>query len=131
MARRSVNELHLTGVPSQRTGQHVFASRAANDVIQAANEATSSPWVPIATGTLLGPLWGLGTWAEQHHEREELGADPNKAGFGDQRFASDPGPEWHGTPYSVAAHTNYWSYNNKAIKNMGSIIAENGILYAE
>ena len=76
-------------------GGHVYAMRAHNDIIGAAGAATQ--------------------WT--------LGPEPDTPGFGATDLQADPGPAWPlGLP-SVGAHSSYWSPGNKALLNMGSIIA--------
>ncbi|ORV56795.1 hypothetical protein AWC06_00855 [Mycobacterium fragae] len=76
-------------------GGHVYAMRAQNDIIGAAGAATQ--------------------WT--------LGPEPDKPDFGAIRLEAAPGP---GLPLglpSVDAHSSYWFPGNKALLNMGAIIA--------
>jgi hypothetical protein len=76
-------------------GGHVYAARAENDIIGAAGGATQ--------------------WT--------LGPEPDKQSFGAIHLQADPGPSWPlGLP-SIDAHSSYWSPENPALANMGSIIA--------
>ncbi len=76
-------------------GGHVYAMRAQNDIIGVAGEATQ--------------------WT--------LGPEPDKPEFGAVHLQADPGPAGpFGLP-SVDAHSSYWSPENKALRNMGSVIA--------
>jgi hypothetical protein len=76
-------------------GGHVYAMCAQNDIIGAAGAATQ--------------------WT--------LGPEPDKPGFGAIDLQADPGTAWpFGLP-SVDAHSGYWDPGNKALLNMGSIIA--------
>ncbi|EID17584.1 hypothetical protein MXEN_01035 [Mycobacterium xenopi RIVM700367] len=76
-------------------GAHVYATRAQNDIIGAAGTATQ--------------------WT--------LGPEPDKPDFGAIRLEAAPGPAGPlGTP-SVDAHSSYWNPGNKALLNMGTIIA--------
>ncbi|WP_307857281.1 alpha/beta hydrolase [Mycobacterium sp. SM1] len=77
------------------SGGQVYAMRAQNDIIGVAG---------IATEWTLGP-------------------EPDTPGFGAIRLQADPGPAGPlGVP-SVAAHSSYWDPGNKALLNMGAIIA--------
>ncbi|MBS4727644.1 hypothetical protein MSM1_04545 [Mycobacterium sp. SM1] len=77
------------------SGGQVYAMRAQNDIIGAAG---------IATEWTLGP-------------------EPDTPGFGAIRLQADPGPAGPlGLP-SVDAHSSYWDPGNKALLNMGAIIA--------
>jgi hypothetical protein len=52
-----------------------------------------------------------------------LGAEPTAPGFGATRLAADPGPAGAlGLP-SVNAHSSYWFGGNKALQNLGAVIA--------
>jgi hypothetical protein len=74
---------------------HVYAMRAANDVIGMGSVVTE--------------------WT--------LGADPMAPGFGAERLAADPGPHGPlGLP-GFEAHSSYWLGGNKALKNLGAVIA--------
>jgi hypothetical protein len=74
---------------------HVYAMRAANDAIGIGSVVTE--------------------WT--------LGADPMAPGFGAERLAADPGPHGPlGVP-SFEAHSSYWLGGNKALKNLGAVIA--------
>jgi hypothetical protein len=76
-------------------GGHVYAMRAENDIIGAAGGTTQ--------------------WT--------LGPEPDKQSFGAIHLQADPGPTWPlGLP-SIDAHSSYWSPENPALANMGSIIA--------
>lgn len=76
-------------------GGHVYAMRAENDIIGAAGGTTQ--------------------WT--------LGPEPDKQSFGAIHLQADPGPTWPlGLP-SIGAHSSYWSPENPALANMGSIIA--------
>jgi hypothetical protein len=76
-------------------GGHVYAMRAQNDII--------------------GLAGGTTQWT--------LGPEPDKPGFGAIDLQADPGPAWpFGLP-STDAHSSYWDPANKALLNMGSIIA--------
>ena len=76
-------------------GGHVYAARAENDIIGAAGGTTQ--------------------WT--------LGPEPDKQSFGAIHLQADPGPSWPlGLP-SIDAHSSYWSPENPALANMGSIIA--------
>ncbi|MDI3312990.1 MAG: alpha/beta hydrolase [Mycobacterium sp.] len=76
-------------------GAQVYAMRAQNDIIGVAG---------IATEWTLGP-------------------EPDDPGFGAIRLQADPGPAGPlGLP-SVAAHSSYWNQGNKALDNMGAIVA--------
>jgi len=74
---------------------HVYAMRAENDIIGAAG--------------------GVTQWT--------LGPEPDQPNFGAIRLEAAPGPSWPlGLP-SIDAHSSYWSPENPALANMGSIIA--------
>lgn len=76
-------------------GAQVYAMRAGNDVIGFGGVVTE--------------------WT--------LGADPTAPGFGATRLAADPGPPGPlGLP-SVDAHSDYWSDGNRALQNLGAVIA--------
>ncbi|MCG5431058.1 alpha/beta hydrolase family protein [Mycobacterium sp. MYCO198283] len=81
-------------------GGNVYATRAANDVIEVVG---SSP-VHVMTGGALGndPTW-----------------DP----FGAVELVAAPGPPSFLNLPSVAAHSSYWDEGNPALLNMGAIIA--------
>lgn len=51
------------------------------------------------------------------------GPDPAGDNFGAQVFASDPGTAGPLGTYSDAAHSEYWERDNKALENMGVVIA--------
>jgi len=75
-------------------GGHVYAMRAENDIIAAG---------------------GTTQWT--------LGPEPDKQSFCAIHLRADPGPAWAlGLP-SIDAHSSYWSPENPALANMGSIIA--------
>ena len=77
------------------SGGHVYAMRAENDIIGAAG--------------------GVTQWS--------LGPEPDQPNFGAIRLQAAPGPAWPlGLP-SIDAHSSYWSPENPALANMGSIIA--------
>jgi hypothetical protein len=76
-------------------GSNVYAMRAANDMIGMGGVVTE--------------------WT--------LGADPTAPGFGATRLTADPGPTGPlGLP-SVGAHSSYWFGGNKALENLGAVIA--------
>ena len=76
-------------------GGHVYAMRAENDIIGAAGGVTQF----------------------------SLGPEPDRPDFGAIRLQAAPGPSWPlGLP-SIDAHSSYWSPENPALANMGSIIA--------
>ncbi|MFZ3345444.1 alpha/beta hydrolase [Mycobacterium sp.] len=76
-------------------GGHIYAMRAENDIIGAAGGVTQF----------------------------SLGPEPDKPDFGAIRLQAAPGPSWPlGLP-SIDAHSSYWSPENPALANMGSIIA--------
>jgi hypothetical protein len=76
-------------------GGHVYAMRAENDIIGAAGGTTQ--------------------WT--------LGPEPDKPGFGAIHLQAAPGPAWPlGLP-SIDAHSSYWDPGNRALLNMGAIIA--------
>jgi hypothetical protein len=83
---------------------HVHATVAEHDVIQASNLDLS-----VITG----------------FDTDVHGPDPTGGGFGAHVFESDPGTK--GSDYagglSGEAHSEYWEPNNKALANMGRIIA--------
>ena len=132
-------DLHLTGVAPGDVGAHVFDTRAQNDIIQVVQPVKKYGWT-LAGVPVLGP------WALQKDvtAQRDLAGDPWDKGFGDQRFLSDPGKAMkdplHGIPMSgflfpktlptVDAHGSYWFLHNKALLNMGSIIAGKGVAYA-
>lgn len=76
-------------------GAHVYAMRATNDIIGPARVATE--------------------WT--------LGADPTAPGFGATRLAADPGPSGPMGLPSTDAHSSYWNLDNRAMKNIGAVIA--------
>ena len=80
---------------SLEPGGHVYVMRAQNDIIGAAGAATQ--------------------WT--------LGPEPDKPGFGAIDLQADPGPAWPLRLPSTDAHSSYWAPGNKALLNMGSIIA--------
>ncbi|SFI95681.1 Alpha/beta hydrolase [Amycolatopsis sacchari] len=101
----NVSQLHLEGVNQADVGQHVHSTVAAHDMIKVTN-------VDLAP-----PLSG------QHFDPH--GPDPADPGFGGKVFTSDPGTEgpWYEGGLSGAAHSEYWNPNNKALDNLGRIIA--------
>jgi hypothetical protein len=76
-------------------GARVYAMRADNDIIG---------WAGVAT-----------EWT--------LGADPTAPMFGATRLAADPGSAGPlGIP-SVEAHSSYWDQGNRALANLGAVLA--------
>jgi Alpha/beta hydrolase len=76
-------------------GGHVYAMRAENDIIGLAGLATQ--------------------WT--------LGYEPDTPQFGAIHLDADPGPAGPLSSPSIAAHSSYWDPGNKALLNMGSVIA--------
>ena len=101
----NVSQLRLEGVNQADIGQHVHSTVAAHDMIKVTNVELAPP----LSGQHLDPL----------------GPDPADPGFGGKVFTSDPGTEgpWYEGGLSGAAHSEYWNPNNKALDNMGRIIA--------
>jgi len=76
-------------------GGNVYTMRAANDMIGVGGVVTE--------------------WT--------LGADPTAPGFGATRLTADPGPAGLFRLPSVGAHSSYWFRGNKALDNLGAVIA--------
>jgi hypothetical protein len=77
--------------------------------------AATGLYVMRAANDIIGLGGGVTEWT--------LGADPTAPGFGARRLAADPGPAGpFGLP-SVGAHSGYWSTGNKALANIGAVIA--------
>ena len=76
-------------------GAHVYAMRAANDIIGITGVVTE--------------------WT--------LGPDPTAPKFGARVLAADPGPAGPAGLPSVDPHTSYWDQQNIALANMGAVIA--------
>jgi prefoldin subunit 5 len=74
---------------------HVYAMRAANDIIGLGGVVTE--------------------WT--------LGPDPTAPNFGAHRLAADPGPAGPAGLPSVDPHSSYWDAHNIALANMGAVIA--------
>jgi pimeloyl-ACP methyl ester carboxylesterase len=87
------DQLHLNGVPSDQVGQHVHATVAQHDPIQ------------LVAG-IHGP-------------------SPTGLSFGGTTFESNPGEAgpWYELGWNGAVHSRYWDDGNKALVNMGRIIA--------
>jgi hypothetical protein len=87
------DQLHLHGVPSDQVGQHVHSTVAQRDPIQ------------LAAG-INGP-------------------SPTGLAFGGTTFESNPGDAgpWYELGWNPAVHSRYWDDGNKALANMGRIIA--------
>lgn len=87
------DQLHLHGVPPDQVGQHVHATVAQHDPIQ------------LAAG-INGP-------------------SPTGCTFGGTTFESNPGEAgpWYELGWNSAVHSQYWDDGNKALVNMGRIIA--------
>jgi hypothetical protein len=87
------DQLHLDSVPSDQVGQHVHSTVAQHDPIQ------------LAAG-INGP-------------------DPTGLSFGGSTFESSPGKAgpWYKEGWNGAVHSQYWDDGNKALVNMGRIIA--------
>jgi hypothetical protein len=83
---------------------HVHATVAEHDIIRASN--MDADFIP-----------GI--------EEDVHGPDPTRGDFGGRVFESDPGTEGPGYAggLSSEAHSQYWEDNNKALLNMGLIIA--------
>jgi hypothetical protein len=52
-----------------------------------------------------------------------LGADPTAPAFGATRLKADPGPAGPLDLPSIDAHSSYWLGSNKALENLGAVIA--------
>lgn len=76
-------------------GAHVYAMRAANDIIGASG---------IVTEWTLGP-------------------DPTAPNFGARHLAADPGPPGPAGLPGVDPHSSYWDQHNIALANIGAVIA--------
>jgi hypothetical protein len=101
----TASQLHLDGVNQADIGQHVHSTVADHDMIKVTNVDLAPP----LSGQHLDPL----------------GPDPTGSDFGGQVFTSDPGTAgpWYEGGLSGAAHSEYWNPGNKALANMGLIIA--------
>lgn len=102
----NVGQLHLDGVDQADIGQHVHSTVAEHDLIKVTN-------IDLSPG-LLAPSMDVA-----------LGPDPTGSDFGGQVFTSDPGTEgpWYQGGLSGAAHSEYWDPGNKALVNLGRVIA--------
>ncbi len=80
---------------SLEPGAHVYAMRAANDIIAMSGVVTE--------------------WT--------LGPDPTAPNFGAGGLAADPEPAGPAGLPSVDAHSTYWDQQNIALANMGAVIA--------
>ncbi|UQX10835.1 alpha/beta hydrolase [Candidatus Mycobacterium methanotrophicum] len=76
-------------------GAHVYAIRAANDIIGVSGVVTE--------------------WT--------LGPDPTAPNFGARSLAADPGPAGLAWLPSIDPHSSYWDQQNIALANMGAVIA--------
>ncbi len=87
------DRLHLDGVPVDQVGQHVHSTVAQHDPIQ------------LSAG-INGP-------------------SPTGPSFGGATFESNPGEAgpWYELGWNTAVHSRYWDDGNKALVNMGRIIA--------
>ncbi|MFC3450270.1 alpha/beta hydrolase [Amycolatopsis speibonae] len=81
---------------------HVYSTTAANDAINITN-------FPRIEG--------------QGDPLDPLGPDPTDPEFGGKTFSSDPGPRGPILGNSEAAHSEYWTRDNPALRDMGRIIA--------
>jgi hypothetical protein len=89
----NADQLHLDGVPADQVGQHVHSTVAQHDPIN------------LAVG-INGP-------------------PPTGPSFGGTTFTSDPGTPgpWYEFGWNAAVHSEYWDQGNKALVNMGNIVA--------
>ncbi len=87
------DQLHLQGVPPNQVGQHVHSTVAQHDPIK------------LAAGT--------------------HGPAPTVLNFGGTTFDSNPGEAgpWYQLGWNGAVHSQYWDDGNKALVNIGRIIA--------
>ncbi|MGH7747001.1 MAG: alpha/beta hydrolase, partial [Candidatus Dormibacteria bacterium] len=87
------DQLHLGGVPGDQVGQHVHSTVAQHDPIK------------LSAG-INGP-------------------SPTGPSFGGTTFESNPGDAgpWYELGWNGAVHSQYWDDGNKALVNMGRIIA--------
>lgn len=87
------DQLHLDGVPQNQVGQHIHSTVALHDPIN------------LAAG-VNGPA-------------------PTGPGFGGTTFESNPGQAgpWYELGWDADVHSRYWDYGNKALANMGLVIA--------
>jgi hypothetical protein len=69
----------------------------------------------LADNDIIGPA-GVGTqWT--------LGYEPTTPQFGAIRLDADPGPAGPLSSPTIDAHSSYWNPGNKALLNMGAVIA--------
>jgi len=132
------SDLRLTGVPQDQVSQHVWATRAANDVIPLYAHSDGIVRGGVAGG-LLGEVLGgpvgagvlgyVGAHVGSHVDPEgPLGVDPAAGDFGGRKFASDPGPSgpWYELGYGTPAHSHYFDINNntpvRSLQNVGDLI---------
>lgn len=87
------DQLHLHDVPSDQVGQHIHSTVAQHDPIK------------LAAGV--------------------NGPSPTGPAFGGTTFESNPGEAgpWYDLGWNDAVHSQYWESGNKALVNMGRIIA--------
>ncbi len=123
-------ELHLTGVQTSEMGDRVFATKAAHDPVPLyADTHNGTLGTALVAGTsslpVVGPL--VGTYIATR--TDDFGIDPTDTEFGATTFESDPGTATtiRGvSTYHPDAHSEYWTADNAALKNMGSIIGGRG-----
>ncbi|MBU3062871.1 alpha/beta hydrolase family protein [Nocardia sp. NEAU-G5] len=132
------SDLHLTGVPQDQVSQHVWATRAANDMVPVFSH-TDGILGGGAAGGVLGWVVGgpvgasvlgyVGAHVGSHVDPEgPLGVDPAAGDFRGRKFASDPGPSgsWYEDGYSSAAHSHYFDINGntpvRSLQNVGALI---------
>lgn len=113
-------DLSLTGVPDGQEYQHVFATKAENDLVPQYPKVSGLPFI------------------------DDYGPDPTDSKFGARVFTSDPGTRGYLIPalanglalvptqlligphlYSTDAHSDYWDPGSSSLANMGYVIAGN------
>ncbi|MDG3015688.1 alpha/beta hydrolase [Speluncibacter jeojiensis] len=120
-------DLHLDGIPQDQVGQHIFATKAANDPVPLASHLSD---LSVAGGPA-GAVANLIGEAVTGHTGGPFGIDPTSSDFGGQVFTSDPGPTgpWYYLGYNPSVHSNYWDVGPSgpcaSLKNIGDIMAGN------
>jgi hypothetical protein len=113
----------LIGAAASRGGHlaadNVIAVGSPGMVVDRAGRLNLNPGGNVYTMRAANDMIGVGGVVTEW----TLGADPTAPGFGATRLTADPGPAGPlGLP-SVAAHGSYWFGGNKALDNLGAVIA--------
>lgn len=94
-----VSEYSLTGVPEGAERARVYTTRAENDLVPEYPRISDAPGV------------------------DSYGPDPTSPDFGATVFESDPGTSTPVLGYNFGAHSEYWDEGNRALEEMGEILA--------